>query len=148
MGFGRWGVLSEHFQLVWNDTPLLFPNTALCWVFLFAVAPFTHFILARLPLLLPLMSCFLPIGAVVDWASLQTIQWTKDVAGTWSLRHGKLLCLPKTIAAATSVLPSFGRDWPAGFVLPFYFSLPLHLLMSFCVYLHLVIASDKDTPRW
>lgn len=111
---------------------------------------FTHSIPARLPLSLPLMSCFLPLSAVVDWVSLQTIQCTKGVEGAWVLRQEKLLCLAETITAATSVLPSFSRDWPASFVLlalSLSFSLVLHPVMSSCIYLLLVIVSNKDTPR-
>lgn len=137
MGFGRRGVRSEHFMLLSNNTQLPFPNTALCWVFLFVVSPSTHSIPARLLLLLPLMSCFLPIGAVLDWATLLTIQCTKGAEGAWVWRHVKLLCLPKAIVAATSVLPSFSGDWPACFVLRaplLSFPLVLHPLTSSCMY--------------
>lgn len=36
----QWGVRSAHFKLVSNNMQLLIPNTALCCVFLFVVAPF------------------------------------------------------------------------------------------------------------
>lgn len=135
-------ILSSSLTACSSSFPTLHSAAFSClWLLLF-----THSIPARLPLSLPLMSCFLPLSAVVDWASLQTIQCTKGVEGAWVLRHGKLLCLAET----TSVLPSFSRDWPASFVLralSLSFSLVLHPVMSSCIYLLLVIVSNKDTPR-
>lgn len=147
----RWGVRSAHFKLVSNNMQLLIPNTALCCVFLFVVAPFHSLNPCKTPSvaaineLLSAPQCCCGLGEFADYSVHKGC-----VEGAWVLRHGKLLCLAETITAATSVLPSFSRDWPASFVLralSLSFSLVLHPVMSSCIYLLLVIVSNKDTPR-
>lgn len=139
----RWGMRSAHFKLVSNNMQLLIPNTALCCVFLFVVAPFHSLnpwktpAVAAINELLSAPQCCCGPGEFADYPVHKG-------------RHGKLLCLAETITAATSVLPSFSRDWPACFVLralSLSFSLVLHPVMSCCIYLLLVIVSNKDTPR-